>query len=59
MNSAQRWLKAKKFTAHTIIFLGMVVTSGLMFFAASAGITVVVWFLLGVFVIANLFSLFV
>ena len=59
MKPLQEWLKANKFTAHTLIFLAMILASGLLFFSAAAGNLTLIWILLGIFSLANLFALFV
>lgn len=58
MKPLQEWLKTNKFTAHTLIFLAMIFASGLLYFSA-AGSLVLIWALLGIFALANLFALFV
>ena len=59
MKPLQEWLKANKFTAHSLIFLAMIFASGLLFISAGAGSLAFTWVLLGIFAIANLFALFV
>jgi hypothetical protein len=47
------WLKQHKFEAHLAAFLLMVLTSIGLYTASSAGLTFLIWVLLGGFALAN------
>jgi len=52
-----QWLREHKFEAHLAAFLLMIIPSGGLYFAAQGGTTGVIWALLGLFVLANLFAI--
>ena len=59
MTKISEWLRAHKFEAHLVVFLGMVVPAALLYPAAQSGQGVWLWALLGVFALANVGAIFV
>ncbi|MBU0511915.1 MAG: hypothetical protein KJ638_09480 [Chloroflexi bacterium] len=55
----KEWLRAHKFQAHLTAFLLMVIPSVGLYFAANAGVTALIWGLLGVFALGNLLAMVV
>jgi len=53
------FLKEHKFQTHLIAFTLMVLASIGLYFAANAGVTGLIWALLGVFALANLLAILV
>jgi hypothetical protein len=53
------WLLAKKLRVYALVFILMALSSLLMYPAAQAGVQEWIWFLLGVFVFANLIVLWI
>ena len=52
-----QWLKEHKFEAHLTAFLMMIIPSAGLYFAAQGEATGLIWALLGLFVLANLFAI--
>lgn len=53
------WIKNHKFETHLTAFLLMVIPSVGLYFAANAGVTALIWGLLGVFAFGNLLAIVV
>ena len=51
------WLRTHKFEAHLISFTLMILASIGLYVAANPGMTVLIWILTGVFVLANLLAM--
>jgi len=59
MNSMISWIRAHKFEAHLTAFLLMVIPSALLYFTNQSQGVVLIWVLLGVFVIGNILAMLI
>ena len=52
-----QWLRTHKFEAHLLTFSLMILASIGLYITGSSGITLLVWILIGVFVLANIMAM--